>query len=150
MKLNRSTFASLEFLLLVLANIANWVAVAADQYAGSYGAYLTAGSVALYAVVRGLAKVNSDGKNYWQTTEFWAAIAGSAPAVVEAFRSNISPHTFALIQAGVVAALGVAQGLRKDPVVQAGDPAGPPIEDPIDPVLDGSDQAVEPSAAPAA
>lgn len=119
MSINRSTFASLEFLLLVLGNVANWVAVAAGTYSGAFGAYLTAASAAVYALARGLAKVNVDGKPYWQTTEFWLAAAGSVPAIVEAFRGEIPAKTYAVVQAAIVALLGVAQGLRKIPQVQA-------------------------------
>lgn len=118
--MNRQTFTSLEFLLVVLGNVANFLAVVAGSYSGTTAAYLTAASVAGYAIIRGAAKLNSDLKDYWKTTEFWLAILGSIPAAVEAFRSLIPGHTYGVVQAAILLALGIAQGLRKVPAVQAG------------------------------
>jgi hypothetical protein len=117
--LNRSTFSSLEFLLLLLGNAAAWLAQLQGSLDTRWAVYASATSVALYALVRGLAKMNVDTKSYWNTTEFWTAIVGSAPAMLAAYQGTISTHTYALIQAGIGAMLAVSQGLRKVPAVQA-------------------------------
>lgn len=118
--MNAKTFRSLEFLLVVLTNGAAWLASAGDWLDPRYATYATAGSVALYALARGLAKFGSDVKDYWRTTEFWLAVLGSAGSMIAAFDNVIPSRQYALIQAVIIAALGIANGMRKQPDVAAG------------------------------
>jgi hypothetical protein len=117
---NPKTFRTLEFLLLVLSNVAAWLLVIVDYIPDRYGIYATAAAGAGYAVWRALAKVNADTRNYWETTEFWVAILSSLPIVIGAFADTIDPETFGIVQAAVIGLTGIAMGIRKEPQVAAG------------------------------
>jgi hypothetical protein len=117
---NPKTFRTLEFLLLVLANVSAWLLVIVDYIPGRYGIYATAAAGAGYALWRGLAKVNADTRDYWETTEFWIALLSSAPAIIGAFADTIHPETFGIVQSAIVMLTGIAMGLRKEPNVAAG------------------------------
>lgn len=117
---NTKTFKSWEFLFLVLATAGAWLTSLASSEVGNNSAvYITAGAAAVYALARGLAKVNHDSKDWWQTSEFWASLIGAGVAAAAALEDTISTHTFGLIMATLGAAMALANGLRKVPVVQA-------------------------------
>lgn len=120
MNLNPKTFKTLEFLLLVLSNLAGWLLAVADYIPDRWAIYATAASGALYALWRGLAKQNTDVKDYWHTSEFYVALITSLPAVIGAFADTLDAKSYGIIQAAIVAFLGVANGLRKDPMVATG------------------------------
>lgn len=117
---NRKTLRSLEFLLVVLTNAAAWIASAADWLDPRYAAYATAASGAIYAISRGLAKMNADTRDYWRTTEFYVAILTSLGSVAAALADVIPAQTYAFLQGSIIAAVSVAMGLRKEPTVAAG------------------------------
>ena len=111
--INTQTFKSWEFILLVLTNAAAWLA-AAGQNVSQHDAFIfTALSAGVYALARGLAKVNSDGKPIYQTTEFWVAIIGAATAAVGDLQGHVGQHTLALVLAALAAASAIANGLRQ-------------------------------------
>lgn len=120
MNFNPKTFKTLEFLLVVLANVAAWLLAVVDYMPTRYAVYATALAGAMYALSRGLAKVNTDVKDYWQTTEFWVAAASSVPAIIAAFADTIGPTTYGIIQTIIVMVTGIMNGARKDPAVATG------------------------------
>ena len=122
MNFNKETFKSLEFLLLVITNVAAWLAQSTGTLSTHWAVYATAGSAGLYALARGLAKVNADAKSYWNTTEFWVAVLASIPAIITAEQSIISPHVYVMVQSVIAGLLAIASGYRKIPTVQAGPP----------------------------
>lgn len=117
---NPKTFKTLEFLLLVVSNVAGWLVVIASTLPDSWGIYITAASGALYAFWRGESKQGADIKDYWHTTEFWVALLTSAPAIVGAFSSVIDIRTYTVVQGFIVALTGIAMGRRKNSDVAAG------------------------------
>lgn len=117
---NRKTFRTLEFLLVILTNAAAWLASAGDWLDPKFAAYTTAASGALYALSRGLAKMNADTRDYWRTTEFYVAIATSLGSIAAALADVVSPTAYAAMQASILAAVQVAMGLRKEPIVASG------------------------------
>jgi hypothetical protein len=154
--LNPKTFKTLEFLLLVLSNLAGWLLALADYMPDRWAIYATAGSGALYALWRGIAKQNTDVKDYWHTSEFYVSIITSLPAVIGAFADTLDARSYGIIQAGIVAFLGIANGLRKDPMVATG--AVPVVaitgmSDEVDlpdvPTGDGDDKAANAATDPA-
>jgi hypothetical protein len=159
--INPKTFKTLEFLLLVLSNVAGWLLVLVDYIPSSWGIYASALSGAGYALWRGFAKMNADTKDYWQTTEFWAAVVTSLPNVIGAFADTINSRTFGIVQSFIVMATGLAMGIRKQPDVAAGnvsaldvgEEADLFVEDTgVDPDSDGDDSllAGQPHADPTA
>lgn len=117
--LNTNTFRSLEFMLVVVTNLAMWTAAVASSGVGYNSAtYWTAGSAGLYALARSLAKFNTDSRPFYLTTEFWMAVAGAAVTSVSGLNSTISPHTYGLLMAALSALLAVGNGLRKAPASQ--------------------------------
>lgn len=147
MSLNPKTFRTLEFLLVIVANAAAWAAQITDTLPTRYAVYASAASGAFYALSRGLAKLNEDTKDYWNTTEFWVAILASIPAVVAAAQDIIPATHYALIQGIVAALVAVGAGLRKQPFVAADVPPFAPIFPTIGhPVLDPiADEPVDPT-----
>jgi hypothetical protein len=117
---NPKTFRTLEFLLLVVSNLAAWLLVIVDYIPDRFGIYASAASGALYGLWRGLAKANADTRDYWHTTEFWVAVLASAPVIIGAFADTIHPTTFGILQTGIIALTGIAMGIRKEPNVAAG------------------------------
>ena len=117
---NRKTFRTLEFLLVVVTNVAAWLAALADSIPDRWAVYATAGSGALYALARGFAKLNSDTKDYWHTTEFWVALLSVIPTVLAGIDGTLGTHTTAIVSGIIAAALGIANGVRKQPEVAAG------------------------------
>lgn len=117
---NPKTFKTLEFLLLVVSNLAGWLVVLASSLPDRWGIYITAVSGGLYAFARGQAKHNADVKDYWHTTEFYVSLITSAPAIIGAFSNVIDVKTYTVVQGLIVALTGIAMGQRKDPQVAAG------------------------------
>lgn len=117
---NPKTFRSLEFLLVVVANIAGWLLTLTSFMPTEYGVYLTAGSAAVYAIERGLAKMGADTKDYWATTEFWVALVATVPTVIAAFADVIPGNVYGILQATILVGLGIGNGLRKEPMVASG------------------------------
>lgn len=120
MALNPKTFRTLEFLLLVLTNAAGWLLALVDYIPADYAVYATAGSAAVYAIWRGLAKMNADTKDYWHTTEFWVGLAATIPTAIAAFGDVIPANVYGILQATIAAGLGLGAGLRKQPDLAAG------------------------------
>jgi hypothetical protein len=116
--LNLSTFRSMEFVLLVLTNAAAWLANLANVGGVSdHDAVLvSAASAGLYALARGLAKVNTDGKPIYMTTEFWIAILGAATAVIAKMDGTIGATTAQELLGFIGALTAIANGLRTPPV----------------------------------
>lgn len=117
---NAKTFKTLEFLLLVLANAGGWLLAVADYMPERYAVYATAGSAALYAIWRGLAKMNADTRDYWHTSEFWIGLLATIPTAIAALSDVIPPNVYGILQASILAALGLGAGFRKQPEVAAG------------------------------
>lgn len=117
--INTQTFKSWEFILLVLTNSAAWLATASHDLSPHHAFIATAASAGVYALARGLAKVNSDGKPIYHTTEFYVAVLGAATAVVGDLQGHVGQHTLALLLAGLAAASAVANGLRQPPAKNA-------------------------------
>lgn len=115
MPVNIQTFKSLEFILLVLTNVAAWLATTGSTVT-THNAYLfTAASAAVYALSRGLAKVNTDGKPFYLTTEFYVAVIGAAVAFLGASQGHISDTLLKELLAALAAASAIANGLRTPP-----------------------------------
>lgn len=130
--LDRKTLLSWEFLALLLTNVAAWALTMADSGVGHNSAvYWTAGSAGLYALVRGLAKVNHDSKDWWQTPEFLLAILAAIITTVAALASTINEHTYGILMAALLGLSALGNGVRKVPIIQA-DPSDPPTTYPPD------------------
>lgn len=116
--INLSTLRSMEFVLLVLTNVAAWLANVADVGGVSdHDAVLvSAASAGLYALARGLAKVNTDGKPIYMTTEFYVALLGAAAAVIARTQDTLGPTTTQELLGFIAAATAIANGLRTPPV----------------------------------
>jgi hypothetical protein len=104
--------------LLVLTNAAAWLANLANVGGVSdHDAVLvSAASAGLYALARGLAKVNTDGKPIYMTTEFWIAILGAATAVIAKMDGTIGATTAQELLGFIGALTAIANGLRTPPV----------------------------------
>lgn len=139
---NRRTLLSWEFLVLALTNVAAWLAAMAESSVGYNSAvYWTAGSVGVYALVRGLAKVNHDNADWWQQPEFILAILGAAVTSLAALQDVINTHTYGVLMAILTTLTAMGNGLRKVPVVQANaDYPDPPTDYPAD----YGDNAIDP------
>jgi len=162
---NLKVFKTLEFLLVVVTNLAAWAAAIGDQIPNRWAVYATVLSGALFALARGLGKQNADTKDYWQTSEFWLALVTAIPGVVAVLADVIQPTTYAVLQGGSAAMVAIAMGLRKDPHVAAGNVSASDVrgetdlfvtDDMYDPALDGddiaahgADEAQEADSAPA-
>lgn len=140
--INPKTFKTLEFLLLVLSNASAWVLALVDYMPSRYAIYATAISGAGYALWRGLAKVNADTKDYWQTSEFYVAIATSIPNVIGAFADVIDPKTFGIVQSLIVMLTGIAMGTRKQPDLAAGNISTADLEAESDLLVTDNDPAI--------
>lgn len=110
-------FKSLEFILLVLTNLGAWAATAADTLSTRQAVIASTLSVVAYALARGLAKFNADGKPFYFTSEFWIAVLGAAGAGLANLNGTIPDSTLKLALAGVAAATMIANGLRTPPAV---------------------------------
>lgn len=113
--MNRDTFRSTEFILLVLTNVAAWLATTANDVSTHNAWVYSAASAGIYALARGLAKINSDGKPIYLTTEFWVAVLGALAAIVGATQGHVSDHLRNELLAGIAALLAIANGLRTPP-----------------------------------
>jgi hypothetical protein len=112
---NSSTFRSTEFILLVLTNVAAWLATTGSTVTTHNAWMFSALSAGVYALARGLAKVNTDGKPIYLTTEFWVALLGAAAALVGASQGHISDTVMKELLAFIAAATAIANGLRTPP-----------------------------------
>jgi hypothetical protein len=115
--INLSTLRSWEFVLLVLTNAAAWLANLANEgnVSNHDAVLISAASAGLYALARGFAKVNTDGKPIYMTTEFWVAILGAATAVAGKLTDTIGPTTTQELLGFIGALTAVANGLRTPP-----------------------------------
>lgn len=137
---NTKTFKSWEFVFLALATAGAWLTSLVSSEVGNNSAvYITAAAAAVYALARGLAKVNHDSKNWWQTSEFWATFIGAGVAAAAALEDTISTHWFGIIMASLGAAMAIANGLRKVPIIQAAPTDAPTAYD-----ADYANQAIDP------
>jgi hypothetical protein len=119
LNLNPKTFLTSEFLAFALTNVAAWLATLVDWMSPTTATWVSAASAALYALARGLAKLNSDTKDFWNTTEFWALVLGAGITFVSGLADHIGPRGEHLL-AGVLG-LGLAlMQFRKQPAVAAG------------------------------
>lgn len=116
---NWSTLRSTEFIILVLTNVAAWLATTGSTVTSHNAWVFSAASAGVYAVARGLAKVNTDGKPIYLTTEFWVSILGAAAAIVGASQGHISDTLMKELLAGIAAATVIANGLRTPPAQQS-------------------------------
>lgn len=132
--LNRRTLLSWEFLVLALTNVAAWLAAMAESSVGYNSAvYWTAGSVGVYALVRGLAKVNHDHGDWWQQSEFLLALLGAGVTSLAALQDVINAHTYGILMAILTTLTALGNGIRKVPAVQVGaDAPDPPTDYPAD------------------
>lgn len=113
------TVRTYEFISLVLVVAGSWVTALASSEVGTNSAiYLTAAAAGIYALSRGLAKVNHDGKDWWRTSEIPVVLIAAASATVATLNSTIDPHAYGIIVATLTAASALANGLRKIPSVQ--------------------------------
>lgn len=116
--INLNTVKSWSFLLLVLTNAAAWLATAGSTVSPKNAVLFSAASAGAYALSRGLAKVNADGRPVYQTTEFWVAILGAATAVVGNLNGTLPDSTMKLVLAALAGLSVVANGLRQKPAEQ--------------------------------
>lgn len=124
MPVNTRTLQSYEFVSLVLVVAGSWLVALASSSVGSNSAvYMTAAAAGVYALARGLAKVNHDRKDWWHTSEIPVVVIAALTATVSALHDTINTHTYGVIIATLVAAGSIANGLRKVPAVQAAPPA---------------------------
>jgi acid phosphatase family membrane protein YuiD len=121
---NRNTLFSLPFILLVLTNVAAFLATTGGTVSSHNAWVFAALSAGVYALSRGLAKFNSDGKPFYLTTEFWVAVLGAVGAVVAASQGHISDTLMKELLAFIAAATVIAEGLRTPPSKAVG-PGGP-------------------------
>jgi 3-mercaptopyruvate sulfurtransferase SseA len=121
---NRNTFLSLPFILLVLTNVAAFLATTGNTVTLRNAWIFSALSAGVYALARGLAKWNSDGKPFYATTEFWVAVLGAAAAIVGAASGHIPDSVMKELLAFIAAATVIAEGLRTPPAKALG-PGGP-------------------------
>lgn len=123
MPFDLTTFKRLEGLILIASVAAGWLAAFAKSGVGyNTGVYVTAGAAALYALSRGLAKLNTDGRDYWNTSEFYVLVIGAATTFVAGLASTVSTHTEGILLAILGAAAMLANGLRKVPAQQVNPP----------------------------
>lgn len=116
--INWATLRSLPFIILVLGNVGMWLASTGQTYSGRDAVIFSAVSAAAYALARGLAKINSDGRPFWQTTEFYVALIGAAIALVGGLHGTISGRLSTELLVMLAALAKIADGLRV-PTVQA-------------------------------
>ena len=113
--INVSTLKSWTFILLVLTNVAAWLATTGNTVTTHNAWVFSAASAGVYALARGLAKLNADGKPFYQTTEFYVSILGAAAAVVGASQGHIGDTLSKELLAFIAAATAIAEGLRQPP-----------------------------------
>lgn len=119
MNINWDTLRSTEFILLALTNVAAWLATTGNTVSVHNAWLFSAASAGVYALARGLAKVNSDGKPIYETTEFYVSLLGAAAAIVGASQGHISDTLMKELLAGIAAATAIANGLRTPPSQKA-------------------------------
>lgn len=116
--INLDTLRSWQFILLVLTNVAAWLATTGSTVTSHNAWLFSAASAGVYALARGLAKMNADGKPFYQTTEFYVAVLGAAAALVGASQGHISDTMSKELLAFIAAATMIADGLRQPPASQ--------------------------------
>lgn len=121
MTISTARFKSLEFVLLVLTNIAIYANVVAGNTLDHRAAIIASSiSVGAYALVRGLAKFNADGKPFYQTSEFWLAVIAAAGVVVSNLQGEIGAQLMSYIVGGLALLTAIANGLRTPPAKAVG------------------------------
>jgi peptidoglycan/LPS O-acetylase OafA/YrhL len=105
----------MEFVLLVLTNVAAWLATTGNTVTTHNAWVFSAASAGVYALARGLAKQNTDGKPWYMTSEFYVSILGAAAAVIGASQGHISDTLSKELLAAIGAAMMIANGLRTPP-----------------------------------
>jgi len=113
--INLNTLKSWEFVVLLLTNVGAWLATTGSTVHTRDAFVYTAVSAGAYALARGFAKFNSDGKPFWRTTEFYVVIIGGVSAAWAGFQGHISSTTFTEVGAFLTAAAAIANGLRTPP-----------------------------------
>jgi hypothetical protein len=123
MPFDLSTFKRLEGLIMILTVAAAWLTAAVSDGVGyNTSVRLTAAAAAFYALARALAKVNTDGRDYWHTSEFYISVLGALTVFVGGLAGTISTHTEGLLLATLAAVTAIANGVRKVPAQQVIDP----------------------------
>ena len=117
--INVNTLKSWTFVLLVLTNVAAWLATMGSTVTTHNAWVFSAASAGVYALARGLAKVNADGKPFYKTTEFYVSILGAAAAVVAAAQGHIGGTMEKELLAFIAAASAIAEGIRQPPAGNA-------------------------------
>ena len=112
-------FKSLEFILAMVTTLGAWAAqlAGAGNVTPHDAILLTAASAGFYALARGLAKVNADGKPFYQTSEFYGALIGAGVAVAGQLDGEISANTMQLIVGGLAGLQMLSNALRTPPAV---------------------------------
>lgn len=130
LSISTARFKSLEFWLAVLTAGGAWLAQLADsQRVSAHDAILaTAFSAGFYALARGLAKHNADGKPWLFTSEFWGSVIGAATVVVGKLDGSISANLMQELILGLSALTMISNALRTPPAqaVENGVPARAP------------------------
>jgi hypothetical protein len=116
--INIHTLKTWPFVVLVLTNLATWLATLGSTVS-PHNAYLfTAASAGAYALARGFAKFNSDTGDFWKTTEFYVVIIGAIVAVLGATQGHVSDNLMKELLAGLTFASMIARGLALAPATQ--------------------------------
>jgi hypothetical protein len=110
------TLEGLTWAALFLAGI---LASASDNLGNNTALWFIAGSGGLYALARGLAKLNRDDKNFWETSEFYVLLISVVAVIVVDAGTAIDNDTRNKILGWLGTAAMIARGLAKRPEVQA-------------------------------
>jgi uncharacterized membrane protein len=103
------------FVATVLAALGFWLTTTGNSVS-QHDAYIFTGLAAgAYALSRGLAKWNSDGKPFYKSSEFWIIILGAVVTTFGFFKGHMSALTWTEISGFLTFATAVAEGLRTPP-----------------------------------
>lgn len=103
------------FVATVLSAIAVWLTTTGSTVS-QHDAYIYTGLAAgFYALSRGFAKWNTDGKPFYMTTEFYLILIGAAVETLGFFKGHMSAITWTELSAFLAFATAIAEGLRTPP-----------------------------------
>lgn len=126
--INTHTLRTWPFIVLVLTNVAAFLATLGNTVTMHNAWVYTAVSAGAYALARGFSKFNADSGNFWQTSEFYVVLLGAAGAIVGASSGHISDNLMKELLAGLAAVSMIARGLALNPVTQVLPGAAPPAQ----------------------
>lgn len=116
--MNPRTFLSWPFLATVLSAVAVWLTTLGHSVNPHY-AYIFTGVVAgIYAVARGIGKLNGPFKSVFLTTEFWVVIIGAVIVSFGYFQGHMSTALWTAINGFLVLASTIAHQLASPPTTQ--------------------------------